>query len=103
MRRRLHQSDAAEAAAGGIDRGFSPELNVVTDPRFGRLEENFGEDPNLVAAMGDEAVVGLHGGWGGGPGPSTAPRAAGAAGQPIGLGGAQPAERFVQAFEQLAS
>ena len=28
---------------------------------------------------------------------------AGAAGQPIGLGGAQPAERFVQAFEQLAS
>ena len=65
--RGIARAIAAEAAAGGIDRGFSPELNVVTDPRFGRLEENFGEDPNLVAAMGDAAVVGLHGGECGGP------------------------------------
>lgn len=27
--------------------GFSPELQVATDPRFGRTEENFGEDPQV--------------------------------------------------------
>ena len=53
---------AAEASATGTDRGFSPELNVPTDPRFGRSEENFGEDPALVAALGVAAVVGLHAG-----------------------------------------
>ena len=31
-----------EASASGNDRGFSPEINVCTDPRFGRTEENFG-------------------------------------------------------------
>lgn len=51
-----------EAAANGGDRGFSPEINVCTDPRFGRTEENFGEDPKLVAAMGAAAVKGLHNG-----------------------------------------
>ena len=57
----------AEASANGADRGFSPEINVCTDPRFGRTEENFGEDPALVAAMGVAAVTGLHGGNTGGP------------------------------------
>jgi beta-glucosidase len=33
----------------------------------GRTEENFGEDPTLVAAMGAAAVSGLHGGNAGGP------------------------------------
>jgi beta-glucosidase len=51
-----------EARASGNDRGFSPEINVCTDPRFGRTEENFSEDPALVAAMGVAAVKGLHGG-----------------------------------------
>jgi|EP01043_Picozoa_sp_COSAG02_P031008 beta-glucosidase len=51
-----------EASANGGDRGFSPEINVCTDPRFGRTEENFGEDPALVSAMGVAAVQGLHGG-----------------------------------------
>lgn len=51
-----------EAAANGGDRGFSPEINVCTDPRFGRTEENFGGDPALVSAMGVAAVKGLHGG-----------------------------------------
>ncbi len=53
---------ALEASATGTDRGFSPELNVATDPRFGRTEENFGEDPALVAALGVAAVLGLHAG-----------------------------------------
>ena len=35
---------------------------MCTDPRFGRTEENFGEDPTLVATLGVAAVTGLHGG-----------------------------------------
>jgi len=53
---------ALEARAWGGDRGLSPEINVVTDPRFGRTEENFGEEPLLVATMAEAAVVGLQGG-----------------------------------------
>jgi len=58
---------ATEAFATGIDRGFSPEINVPTDARFGRTEENFGEDPALVGALGAAAVRGLHGGNADGP------------------------------------
>ena len=53
---------ALEARAWGGDRGLSPEINIVTDPRFGRTEENFGEEPLLVATMAEAAVVGLQGG-----------------------------------------
>lgn len=52
----------AEARAGGADRGFSPEINVATDPRFGRTEENFGEDPALVATLGAAMALGMQGG-----------------------------------------
>lgn len=55
---------AFEAAAGGIDRGFSPVLHMCTDPRFGRCEEAFGEDPALVSAFGMAAVTGLAGAGG---------------------------------------
>lgn len=58
---------ALEAAATGTDRGFSPELNVPTDPRFGRTEENFSEDPCVVSTLGAAAVLGLHAGNTGGP------------------------------------
>ena len=34
---------------------------VTTDPRFGRLQENFAEDPMLVAAYGVAALRGLQG------------------------------------------
>ena len=51
-----------EARAWGGTRGLSPEINVVTDPRFGRSEENFGSDPLLVTKMAERATVGLQGG-----------------------------------------
>ena len=41
------------------DRGFSPEIQVITDPRFGRGQENFGGDPYLVSEMAVAAVHGL--------------------------------------------
>ena len=65
--RDIARAVAVEAWASGIDRGFSPELNVPTDPRFGRSEENFSEEPALVAAMGVAAVLGLHAGNSEGP------------------------------------
>jgi hypothetical protein len=69
--RTLVQSIAAaiakETRASGADRGFSPELQVCTDPRFGRTQENFGGDPFLVSQLGVAATLGLHGGDTSGP------------------------------------
>jgi beta-glucosidase-like glycosyl hydrolase len=58
---------ATESRAVGADRGFSPEIQVATDPRFGRTQENFGGDPFLVSELGVAAVLGLHGGDTSGP------------------------------------
>lgn len=51
-----------EARAWGATRGLSPEINVATDPRFGRSEENFGSDPLLVSKLAERATIGLQGG-----------------------------------------
>eukprot|EP00040_Diaphanoeca_grandis_P036271 m.230725 g.230725 ORF g.230725 m.230725 type:complete len:681 (-) comp33587_c1_seq5:791-2833(-) len=52
---------AYEASVSGVDRGFSPVLHFCTDPRFGRCEEAFSEDPKLIAKLGIAAVTGLSG------------------------------------------
>eukprot|EP01059_Diplonema_ambulator_P005338 TRINITY_DN15083_c0_g1_i4.p1 TRINITY_DN15083_c0_g1~~TRINITY_DN15083_c0_g1_i4.p1 ORF type:complete len:823 (+),score=219.82 TRINITY_DN15083_c0_g1_i4:52-2520(+) len=52
---------AAESRASGANFGFSPELQVITDPRFGRMVENFGSDPYLVSQYATAAVYGLTG------------------------------------------
>lgn len=61
------QTIAREGRIGGLDRGYSPLLGVFTDARFGRTEENFGDDPALVAAMGVAFATGQHQGSVGGP------------------------------------
>jgi beta-xylosidase len=48
--------------AVGAHQGLSPVLDVCRDPRWGRTEETFGEDPYLVARMGVAFVRGLQGG-----------------------------------------
>ena len=53
---------ALEARSFGGSKGLSPEINVVTDPRFGRSEENFGSDALLVTKMAERATMGLQGG-----------------------------------------
>ena len=50
-----------EARTAGVTRGFAPVLQVVTDPRFGRYEEAFGEDPYLVSRMGVAMTRGQQG------------------------------------------
>jgi beta-glucosidase len=47
--------------ATGAHQGLAPVLDVVRDPRWGRVEETFGEDPYLVAAMGIHYIKGLQG------------------------------------------
>jgi beta-xylosidase len=45
--------------ARGAHQGLSPVLDICRDPRWGRTEETFGEDPYLVARMGVAFVRGL--------------------------------------------
>lgn len=47
--------------ATGASQGLSPVLDVARDPRWGRVEETFGEDPYLVASIGAAYVKGLQG------------------------------------------
>ena len=49
----------AQMIAVGVRQGFSPVLDVVRDPRWGRVEETYGEDTYLVAIMGTTFVKGL--------------------------------------------
>ncbi len=47
--------------AAGAHQGLSPVIDVTRDPRWGRTEETFGEDPYLVSCMGVALVRGLQG------------------------------------------
>ncbi len=47
-------------AAGG-HHALAPVLDIVRDPRWGRVEETFGEDPYLTSCMGTAYVRGLQG------------------------------------------
>ncbi len=47
-------------AIGG-HQGLAPVLDIARDPRWGRVEETFGEDPTLVAQFGMAYVRGLQG------------------------------------------
>lgn len=45
----------------GARQGLAPVLDLARDPRWGRVEETFGEDPTLVAQCGIAYVRGLQG------------------------------------------
>ncbi|WP_443034093.1 beta-glucosidase family protein [Streptomyces sp. CA2R106] len=45
--------------AVGVHQGLAPVLDVVRDPRWGRVEETIGEDPYLVGTIGTAYVRGL--------------------------------------------
>ena len=58
---RVYTVTAAEARARGTHQALAPDLDVARDPRWGRTEETFGEDPYLIARMGVAAVKGFQG------------------------------------------
>ena len=53
---------AVEARAIGVDTVFAPVVNMMTDPRFGRMQEGFSENPLLTTHMGVASVLGLQNG-----------------------------------------
>ncbi len=50
-----------QARARGVQHVLAPVLDVARDPRWGRIEETYGEDPYLVSRMGVAAVFGFQG------------------------------------------
>lgn len=59
--REINSAIAREVRARGVHLVLSPVVDVARDPRWGRIEETFGEDPHLVSEMGVAAVEGLQG------------------------------------------
>jgi beta-glucosidase len=57
-------SVAAEVRAKGAQECLAPVLDLARDPRWGRTEETYGEDPYLVSRLG---VAAIHGYQGSGP------------------------------------
>ena len=45
----------------GAHQGLAPLLDVARDPRWGRVEETFGEDPYLISTMATHYIQGLQG------------------------------------------
>ncbi len=58
---RLFNSTALEVRTRGVQQCLMPVVDLARDPRWGRTEETYGEDPYLVSRMGVAAVKGLQG------------------------------------------
>ena len=58
---KIFEKTAEEARVRGGHLALTPVLDVARDPRWGRVEETFGEDPYLIAQMGMAAVRGFQG------------------------------------------
>jgi beta-glucosidase len=52
---------ASEMRATGVDMVLAPVLDLARDPRWGRMEEDYGEDPYLTGQMGLAYVRGAQG------------------------------------------
>jgi len=60
--KKMASQTAIEARALGVTHTYSPNLDVISgDPRYGRVEESYGEDPYLVSRMGVAFIQGLQG------------------------------------------
>ncbi len=52
---------AREMRARGANLALAPVVDIARDPRWGRIEETYGEDPVLVSEMGLAAIRGFQG------------------------------------------
>ena len=59
--KRVFTAAGDEAGSRGVGQVYSPVLDIARDPRWGRTEETYGEDPYLVSRMGVAAIEGLQG------------------------------------------
>ncbi|HET7817413.1 MAG TPA: glycoside hydrolase family 3 N-terminal domain-containing protein [Sphingomicrobium sp.] len=58
---RVFSVAAREMRAAGATLALAPVVDVARDPRWGRIEETYGEDPYLVSEMGLAAIRGFQG------------------------------------------
>lgn len=58
---RMTNTIRTQMRAIGAHQGLAPVLDVGRDPRWGRIEETFGEDPTLVSRFGVAYIRGLQG------------------------------------------
>lgn len=59
--REMGHAIAAESRACGIHETYSPVMDLIRDPRYGRAEESYGEDTYLCAEFARETVLGMQG------------------------------------------
>ncbi len=59
--KRVYTAIGDEAGSRGAGQLFAPDLDIARDPRWGRAEETYGEDPYLVSRMGVAMVEGMQG------------------------------------------
>jgi beta-glucosidase len=57
----IYTAIAEDTRMRGAHQALTPVVDVARDPRWGRVEETFGEDPFLVGEMGTAAVKGFQG------------------------------------------
>ncbi len=57
----VFSATAAEVRARGAQQCLAPVLDLARDPRWGRTEETYGEDPYLVTRIGVAAISGFQG------------------------------------------
>jgi beta-glucosidase len=57
----LFTMTALEARLRGAHHALTPVVDVAREPRWGRVEETYGEDPYLVSRLGIAAVKGFQG------------------------------------------
>jgi beta-glucosidase len=58
---RIFSVAAREMRARGATLALAPVVDIARDPRWGRIEETYGEDPYLVSEMGLAAIRGFQG------------------------------------------
>ena len=58
---RMGRAIGTESRAMGIHETYSPVMDLIRDPRYGRCEESYGEDTYLCASFARETVRGMQG------------------------------------------
>lgn len=58
---RIFSATAAEVRARGAQQALTPVLDLAREPRWGRTEETYGEDPYLVSRLGVACINGFQG------------------------------------------
>ena len=59
LMRRIGEAMGQSARAKGLSCVLAPILDIAHDPRWSRVEECFGEDPTLVALLGEAEAAGI--------------------------------------------